>query len=68
MNKVEQWFLKRVIKREVTQGFHHAQNITNLYSMIINAARNEFTEDNKPTLDAFLQDRHQRALDLTEED
>jgi hypothetical protein len=62
MNKFEEWILNRTIRREVIQG-NHKRKIFNLYAMIIDAARDEFTEDTKPTLDSFLKEIHQDALD-----
>ena len=57
MTKFEKWFISRVFKREVTQGPNHAQNIADIYAMVKSAAEKEFTEDNVPTLEFFLQDR-----------
>jgi len=62
MNTVELWLVKRIIKREVIQGFDHDRRIFRLYLMIIDACRDEFSEDNKPTLDGFLEEIHQDAL------
>jgi len=62
MSKCELWFMRRVIKKQVIQG-DHKRRIFNLYAMIVDAARDEFTEDNKPTLDGFLKEIHQDALD-----
>jgi hypothetical protein len=62
MSKFELWFIKRVIRRQVIQG-NHRRRIFNLYAIIVDAARGEFTEDNKPTLDSFLKKIHQEALD-----
>ena len=56
MNKFENWFLRRVIAREVRQGYHHARNIQNLYQMIHDACRTEFCEDHAVTLNTFLQE------------
>ena len=54
MNKFERWFLKRIIKREVQQDYSHWNRHVNLYQMIRDAHREEFTEDNLATADAFL--------------
>ena len=54
MTRFERWFLKRVIAREVTQGYNHDQRITGLYQMIRDACHKEFYEDNEPTLSDFL--------------
>ena len=56
MTKFEVWFMRRVFKREVRQGCDHTRRIAELYAMIREACNNEFTEDNSPTLDAYLQD------------
>lgn len=55
MTLFEQWFIKRIFAREVIQG-DHQQRICNLYKMLREAAMNEFTEDNQPTLDDFLRE------------
>jgi hypothetical protein len=55
MTTFEHWILKRIFKKQVTQGGHF-NNIQELYTMIRDAAAEEFTEDNQPTIDAFLQD------------
>jgi hypothetical protein len=41
--------LKRISKELVLQGFDHKDNITEYFKIMIEAARNEFTEDNLPT-------------------
>lgn len=56
MTKFERWILKRIFKKQVQQGYDHDKRITELYRMIRNAAAAEFTEDNQPTMDAYLQD------------
>ena len=61
MNKFENWFLKRIIKREVQQGYTHDLMIMALYSMIRQACVEEFTEDNAPTMDAFLSELFERT-------
>jgi len=57
MTKFEQWFIKRVIAREVIQGHNHCINIENLYEMIRVACEKEFNEDNAMTMDEFLRER-----------
>tara|TARA_R100001480_G_scaffold18283_3_gene27765 strand:+ start:1404 stop:1640 length:237 start_codon:yes stop_codon:yes gene_type:complete len=61
-NIIERWFLKRIIRKNVMQGSHY-DRILSLYNLIISACREEFTEDNKPTLDGFLSEIHQSALE-----
>lgn len=62
MNKFEEWFLRRVIRKEVTQGHDHAQKITNLYTMIRVAAEQEFTEDNVVTMNSYLTEWFEKSL------
>ena len=62
MNKFEEWFLKRVYKREVRQGYDHPERIKNLYNMINDACRDEFYEDNLPTIRCALGDWFQDSL------
>lgn len=59
MNRLEKWFLKRLLKREVKQGY--TQNITELYRLVHEACEAEFTEDNAPTINAFLYECFSRA-------
>lgn len=61
MTKFEEWFLRRVFRREVRQGYDHDKRITTLYAMIRKAAENEFTEDNAPTLSDFLAECFERT-------
>lgn len=62
MNKFEEWFLKRIIKREVRQDYDHPKKIIELYKMIREACENEFTEDNVPTLNHFLTECLEKSL------
>ena len=45
----------------MVQGFDHKQNIIEYYKVMQQAAKEHFTEDNKPTLDGFLTDCHKEA-------
>lgn len=63
MNWFERWIIERVLYRIVVQGPNHQQNVTGFYKLVADAARNEFTEDNKPTLDHFLTECHKDSLD-----
>ncbi len=56
MNLLFKIVLKYICKRIVVQGFNHKAYITEYYQIMQAAAENEFTEDNKPTLDGFLDD------------
>lgn len=62
MNWFEKWFLKRVFKKQVQQGVFHHSNIMELYSMIGEAAKTEFREDNNATLKYFLTDCFNKAF------
>jgi len=61
MNSFEKWFIKRVIANEVVQSPVHAKNVVNLYNMIREACENEFTEDNIPTMNAFLKEQFDKT-------
>lgn len=54
MNKFEKWFLTRIIRRQVQQGFELEEKHIELYQMIRDAHRAEFYEDNAYTADDFL--------------
>jgi len=62
MNKFEEWMMKRIIKREVRQGYDHRKNITNLYKMVRVACEHEFTEDNTVTLNSYLTEWFEDSL------
>lgn len=61
MKKLHRWLLKRIAKEVVIQG-DHQHNITEYYGILVDAARIEFSEDNKPTLDYFLKECHEESL------
>ncbi len=63
MTWFEMWMLKRILRKTVRQGFDHKAKITGFYRLVIAAAQDEFTEDNKPTLRAFLEECHNDAAD-----
>jgi len=50
-----------IVRHLVFQG-NHQKRIEQYYSLLIDAARKEFTEDNKVTLDNFLEECHNNAL------
>lgn len=53
INEIERYFLKRLCKKIVRQGTHR-KRIIEYYRIIMDAARKEFTEDNKSTLEDFM--------------
>lgn len=61
MNRLERWFLQRVLRNEVTHGYDHDKRISALYGMIRAAAEDEFTEDNAPTLSDFLSEQFEKT-------
>ena len=62
LNRFELWMLNRILKKTVIQGGHHGR-ITLLLSMLVYHARAEYTEDNKVTLDDFLKECFDDALE-----
>jgi hypothetical protein len=62
MNKFEEWIVKRIIKREVRQGFDHQRNIIGLYKIIRVACENEFYEDNTVTMNSNLKEWFEQSL------
>jgi hypothetical protein len=61
INKFQKWMLRAMFRGLFTQGPHHESNIIAVYSIVTETARNEFTEDNQPTLNGFLEDCHNKA-------
>ena len=49
--------LRTIIKDMVKQGPTHEKNIEIILDVLYTACENEFTEDNAPTLKAYLQER-----------
>jgi histone H3/H4 len=62
MTKIEKWVFRRIVKKAVAQDYHHDKKITEMYSIITQEARKEFTEDNTPTLNATLTEWFETAL------
>lgn len=54
MKKLFLWALKRLCRRIVKQGSTHKNDIILYYRTLWEAAESEFTEDNRPTLEAFM--------------
>ncbi|KKM26157.1 hypothetical protein LCGC14_1587660 [marine sediment metagenome] len=53
--------LQKICEKAVIQG-NHKERIIAYYVELVRAARKEFYEDNKPTLDAFLTECFQESL------
>ena len=56
--RIIKWYLSF----KVRQGPHHRDNIVMLYALIVEATENEFTDDNKPTINKLLLDCHAESL------
>lgn len=53
MSKLELYLFKRILRKEVRQGGQDVK-IRNIYKLIREAVKNEYSEDNDPTRDDFL--------------
>ena len=62
MNRLTLWILRRIARSVVEQDWDHHKRIVLYYTVLTKAARSEFREDNKATLDGFLSECHQEAL------
>jgi len=51
-----------IARKIVVQSHMHKSNIIKYYEIINDAAHNEFTEDNEPTLNGFLTECHAESL------
>jgi len=51
-----------ISKRIVIQSHWHKMNIIEYYTILADAARDQFREDNKVTLDDFLTECHKISL------
>jgi len=67
LNKIEEWFLKRIVRKITIQGSHRQQMLY-VFKKIVDEAREEFTEDNVPTLNYFLQDCFYESMGLNFDD
>ena len=63
MTKFERWFLRKLLRKQVTQGYTHDKRITELYREIHDAAKREFYEDNVFTRNAYLREWFEASLD-----
>lgn len=62
MTKLYALILKEITRKIVIQGFSHREDIIRYFEFLIEAARREFTEDNEPTLNDFLEECFKEAL------
>lgn len=66
MNKVRRWLFRKIVRDHIKQSPVHHLNLTELYRMIFEEARKEFTEDNDVTLMAFCAERFVEVWDEDE--
>lgn len=59
---IQHYFLMRHLKKIVRQSCYHQLRIIDHMEMLVFAFREEFTEDNKPSQDAFLRECLEIAL------
>lgn len=55
-DKLIWWILPKICRYLVKQGVLHDVKISRYYSIMLHAARKEFSEDNDKTLKSFLTD------------
>jgi hypothetical protein len=67
MNTFERWYMKRIIKKEIVQGKWHFARTEAMMTMIIDAWRTEFNEDNLPTTKAILHECLESAIEKANE-
>ncbi len=63
ITKLQIKILKWIARKIVVQSYCHENNIIMYYKIVTDAAREEFREDNKFTLDHFLSECHRKSLD-----
>ena len=61
LDRLVRLLLRWICRKLVKQGSLHKERIVAYYRIMREAAESEFTEDNKPTLDAFLGECHSEA-------
>ena len=64
MTLIQEMILKRIAFKIVIQSPEHRNNIIKFYKILAQAVRDEFTEDDRPTFEAFLNECHKESLDL----
>lgn len=60
MNWLTKYILRKICRRVVIQG-NHKNSITEYYTILKEEAEKVFTEDNEPTLQAFLEECHKNS-------
>lgn len=54
MSKLEKWLFSKIIRRNLIDGVNHAYYIASFYRLIRETVRDEYPEDNDPTLNVLL--------------
>ena len=62
MTKLQRIILKYIAKQLVVQSYTHMFNVIQYYDIIKEAAQDAFTENNRPTTNAFLTDCFNTSL------
>lgn len=56
LSRLELWFLRRILRKIVTQGYYHSERIKDMYREIRVACEREFYEDNAATISSNLEE------------
>lgn len=54
MKAFDEWLFRRIVRKQVIQDYDHEKKIQEMYQIIREEVRNEFTEDNEPTISDLL--------------
>ncbi|BAU39981.1 hypothetical protein [Ralstonia phage RSP15] len=54
--QLQLWILRRIIRNIVSGGFDKHIQVASIYKEVRDACREEFYEDNQPTIDGFTKD------------
>ena len=60
--RFKRWILKKIFKDAVVQGPHHQENIIEIYSLLHDEFRKEFTEDSRITRQCFLLEQFDKSF------
>lgn len=58
---LELWFLRRFLRKHISQSRDHDQRIQAIYFLVRERAEEAFPEDNAPTLDEFLCEQFEKT-------
>lgn len=54
MNRIERWWLRRLLARELRDDFGYRERVARLYRLIREAAEQQFPLETPPALSSFL--------------